>query len=98
VTVPGPVKAVRGKMRRRASTCLGMHTEMELSRAAVCHIPVHGSSRSCSDISDTVGCDASPTVFGGGKSVLSVGQTCSWRRSGVGLVACPVGPGLVARY
>jgi hypothetical protein len=97
VTVPGPVKAVRGAKQRRASNCLGMHTNLELARAAGCHISTHGLSRSCSDIPDIVGCNVGPTVLGGGKYVLPVGQTCSWRRAGVGLEAWSVGPGLVAR-
>jgi hypothetical protein len=79
------------------SNCLGMYTDLELSRAVGCHVSSDGSSRSCSDISDIGGCDAGPTVLGGEKYVQPVEKTCSWRCTGVGLVAWSVGPGLGAR-
>jgi hypothetical protein len=82
VTVPGPAKAVRGASRRRDLKCLVVHTDLELLRA----VGSHASLRSCSDISDIVGCDAGPNVSGGKTFVQPVEQTGSWCRAGVGLV------------
>jgi hypothetical protein len=80
VTVPGLGKAVHGARRRRALKCLGMDTDLELSRAMGFQVSSHGLSRSCSDISDIVGCDAGPTVSGGKTFVQPVEQTGSCAR------------------
>jgi hypothetical protein len=96
VTAPVPVKTVCGARWIGDSNCLGMDTELELSRAVGFQVSSHGPSRSFSDISDIVGCDSGSTVLGGEKSVHSVYRMGSWRCAGVGLVTYSVGPGLAA--
>jgi hypothetical protein len=70
VTVPEPVNAVHGAQRQRESKCRGIDTDLELSRAAGIQALSHGLSRSFSEISDRVGCEAGPIVTGGVKSVV----------------------------
>jgi hypothetical protein len=65
-----------------------MDADLELSRAVGFQVLSHGSSRSCSDISDIVCFNAGPTVSGGEKCVQPVAQTGFWFRVHQGHRAC----------
>jgi hypothetical protein len=54
----------------------------------------HALSRSCSDISDMVGCNAGPIVPGGVKFVVPGETMGAWRCAEAGLVTESLGPGL----